>query len=249
MTISSSDWQLESLRFTLFRSVPIDSVVPLWETLTGEKPERIDSQPRASMIRETGDLGFGFLIHLSTPATISWNLAPSQEQQKSTKSSAVLGNSKEAKERFFSLLDNWLVSDTTPESNRIALGSASLIVTDSDEHSNRILDSLLPHVDIDVTHSTDFSYQINRSILSEVCTNLSINRLSNWKASHTKSVGLIVGTSPEVIEEPVDLYEARLTLDINTSQHNKDVLPKDVLPKLLQELDKLGTIILSEGDK
>ena len=85
-----NDWQVESLRFTLFRTRPVEIVIPLWETLTREKPEKVDSQPRANIITEEGTVVLGSLTHISDPLKINWVLSPSQEQQERTPSFAKL---------------------------------------------------------------------------------------------------------------------------------------------------------------
>ena len=92
------DWQVESLRLTLFRAKPIETVIPLWETLTGEKPEKVDSQPRANIIVENGTVVLGSLTHSSDPLRITWHLSPSQEQQQKTTSFPVLVSLFEIKE-------------------------------------------------------------------------------------------------------------------------------------------------------
>ena len=98
------DWQAESLRLTLFRTKPIETVIPLWETLAGEKPEKVDSQPRANIIVEAGTLVPGALTHMSDSLRINWNLSPSQEQQQKTPSFPTLGALLEAKAQFIRMM-------------------------------------------------------------------------------------------------------------------------------------------------
>ncbi len=243
------DWQVESLRLTLFRAKPIETVIPLWETLTGEKPEKVDSQPRANIIIEEGTVVLGSLTHMSDPLRINWTLSPSQEQQQKTASFPTLGSLFETKGQFFKMMNDWLSSDAVPETNRIALGSVSLIVNDNKASAYKQLSTLLHHVTIDIENSTDFFYQINRPIQSTVEPGLIINRLSKWSAVRAMGFGLFVGEKSEVIQEKRSYFASRLELDISTHQSNKKIFSKEKLTLLLQELSKLGDQISTDGDK
>jgi hypothetical protein len=243
------DWQVESLRLTLFRSKPIESVMPLWETLTGEKPEKVDSQPRMNMIAEYGTVALGALTHISDPLRISWNLLPSQEQQQKAAPFPTLGSLFETKDQFIKMMNDWLSSDSVPETNRIALGSVSIIINDNRASSYKQLSSFLHHVEIDIENSTDFYYQINRPIQSTFDSDLMINRLSKWNSIRIMGVGFLFGAKPEVIQDNRVYFATRLELDINTSQDNNNIFSRDKLTALLQELSKLGDQISTEGDK
>ena len=243
------DWQVESLRLTLFRAKPIETVIPLWETLTGERPEKVYSQPRANVIKEEGTVVLGLLTHRSDPLRVNWILSPSQEQQQKTASFPNLGSLFETKAQFVKIMSDWLSSDAVPETNRIALGSVSIILKDNRASAYKLLSTLLHHVTIDIENSTDFLYQINRPIQSAVETGLMINRLSKWNAANVMGFGLLLGERPEVIQDTRDYVAARLELDINTHQSNKRTFSKEELFPLLKELNDFGNQISTEGDK
>jgi len=243
------DWQVESLRLSLFRAKPIETVTPLWETLTGEKPEKIDSQPRANIIMEAGKVILGELTHMSDPLRINWNLSPPRERQQATSSFTTLGSLLETKNQFIQIMSDWLSSDAVPELNRLALGSVSLIVKNNKTSAYKQLSDLLHHVEIDIENSTDFLYQINRPIQSTVKPDLMINRLSKWSVAHYMGLGLLFGDKPEVITNNRDLIANRLELDINTHQSNKDIFLKEQLIQFIQEFSKYTDQISTEGDK
>ena len=243
------DWQVESLRVVLFRAKPIETVMPLWDTLTGEKPEKVDSQPRANIIIESGTVVLGSLTHISDPLRISWILSPSQEQQQKTTSFPTLGSLFETKRQFIKMISDWLSSDAVPETNRIALCSVSFIVNDNRALVYKQLSTLLHHVKIDIEDSTDFFYQINRPIQSTVDPDVIMNRLSKWSDVRAMGLGLLLGEKSEVIQENKGHFASRLELDINTHQSNKRIFPKEQLIPLLQELSNLGDQISTEGDK
>jgi len=243
------DWQVESLRLSLFRAKPIEAVTPLWETLTGEKPEKIDTQPRANIIIETGKVVLGILTHMSDPLRINWSLSLSQENQQVTNSFPTLGSLLETKNQFIQLMSGWLSSDAVPEINRLALGSISLIVKNNKTSAYKQLSDLLYHVEIDIEKSTDFLYQINRPIQSTVKPELMINRLSKWSVARYMGVGLLFGDKPEVITDNRGYSATRLELDINTHQSNKDIFSKEQLIQFIQEFSKYTEQISTEGDK
>lgn len=243
------DWQVESLRLTIFRATPVNDIVPFWEKLTGEKPEKVDIQPRDNIIIEEGRVVLGSLTHVSDHLRINWNLSPSQEQQQKTVSFPTLGSLSETKDQFIKMMSDWLASDSAPETNRIALGSVSLVVNDNRASAYKQLSNLLHHVEIDLENSTDFFYQINRPIKSAVEQDLVINRLSKWNAIRSMGVGLLIGDKPEAVKDERNYVASRLELDINTYQNNKKIFSKEKLILLLQELSKLGDQISTEGDK
>ena len=245
------DWQVESLRFTLFRASPIETIIPLWETLTREKPEKVDSQPRANIIIEEGTVVLGSLTHISDPLRINWTLSPSQEQQQRTASFPTLGSLFQIKGQFINMMKDWLTSEAVPKTNRIALGSISVIINENKASAYKQLSSFLHHVKIDIENSTDLVYQINRPIKSIVESGLIINRLSKWSAQRVSGIGFLVGERPELIQvqDPRSYFASRLELDINTSQYNKNPLPKEKLVPLLQEFSQLVDQISTEGDK
>jgi hypothetical protein len=186
---------------------------------------------------------------VSDPLRISWNLSPSQEQQQKTTSFPTLGSLFETKGQFINMMSDWLSSVAVPETNRIALGSVLMIVNNNRASSYKQLSELLHHVTIDIENSTDFFYQINRPIKSTVEPDLMINRLSKWNAVQFTGLGVLFGDKPEVIPDSRGYFATRLELDINTHQSNKRIFPKEKLITFLQEFDKLGDQISTEGDK
>ena len=242
------DWQVESLRFTLFRTRPIETAIPLWQTLTGEKPEKFDSQPRLNRIIEEGTVVLGYLNHTSDSVRIEWNLSPSLEQQQKTASFPTIGPLFQIKGQFIQMMNNWLTSEAVPETNRIALGSTSLIINETREETYKQLSTFLHHIEIDIENSTDLLYRINRPIKSTIESGLVINRLSKWSAMRIRGFEVTIGLKPEVIQGARIYFASKLELDINTSQDNIKPLSKEKLVPLLQELSQIVDQISKEGD-
>ena len=50
------EWDVESLRVSIFHPVALSTSVRtgLWEKVTGDRPESIDSRPREGVTRESG---------------------------------------------------------------------------------------------------------------------------------------------------------------------------------------------------
>jgi hypothetical protein len=243
------DWKVESLRLTLFRTKPIETVIPLWQNFAGEKPEKVDFRPRDNVIVEEGTIVLGSLVHMSDPLRINWTLSPSEEQQKKTTSFPFLGPLSEVKGQFLNIMIDWLKSGTIPDTNRLALGLVSMIVNENRESAYKKLSELLPYLKIDIENSTDFLYQINRPIKSTVENELLINRLSKWNAVRFMGIGFLLDDKPEVINTSKDFVATRLELDINTHQSNKRIFSKENSILLLRELSEIGDQISAEGDK
>ncbi len=244
-----TDWQVESLRFTLFRTRPIKTAMPLWQTLTGEKPEKFDSQPRANRITEEGTIVLGHLNHTSDSFRVDWNLSPSLEQQQRAVSFPTLGSLFQIKGQFIQMMNNWLTSEAVPQTNRIALGSNSLIINKNKEETYKLLSTFLHHIEIDIENSYDLLYRINRPTKSNIESGLIINRLSKWSAVRIRGWEVNIGVKPEVIQAPQIYFASRLELDINTSQDNVKPLPKEKLAPLLQELSQIIDQLSKEGDR
>lgn len=241
------DWQAESLRLTLFRTRPIETVIPLWETLTGQRPEKADSQPRANVITEEGPVVLGSLTHTSDPLRVNWILSPSQDQQQRTQSFPTLGSLSIVKAQFISMIADWLTSQAVPGTTRIALGSIALVINQNKASAYKQLAALLHHLQIDIENSTDLSYQINRPVNSTVQPGLIINRLSKWSAVHLYQ--FLIAPQQGPIRDPKTHVATRLELDINTSQHHTAPLPKDNLVPLLHEFSHIVDRISTEGDR
>lgn len=243
------NWQVELLRLTIFRATPTDQVVPLWENLTGEKPVKVDSQPRTNIIHEEGPYMDGTLIHVSNPIRIDWFLTPGEEQMRES-AFPILGPFAEIKDNFIQLMSKWLISEMVPDTKRMALGNTILLPLNSKELAYKQLSSLLSRVDLDVKNSTDFLYQINRPMKSRSnIPALEINRLSKWSAARIVGMGLFFDAKPEVITDtPKEYFACRLELDINTTQNRDQKFSKDETIMILKELSDLTDEIAEKGD-
>ncbi len=134
-------------------------------------------------------------------------------------------------------------------------GRLDMVLHFSDESSalSRVLNQLLPKVDIDVEHSSDFFYQINRPRLVQFGDQLSIkiNRLSKWSVaavvSHTMTV-----VANERFQRPSNVVASirnysRAELDLSTDPEVLE-LPAAQIEAIWEKLVDLAHELLLKGD-
>lgn len=242
-------WQVQSLRLTVFRQSPADTVTPVLEQMIGEKPTKVDYQPRDNVIREEIPIILGNLIHIANPIRTDFHLQPSEEQLKETSSFPVIGTYSEINKQFIELITASIIDASAPEINRIALGTTVLQPGENKESCYKILSEYLPHVEIDIENSTDFLYQINRPINSLLESGLVINRLTKWSAARFAGFGIMIGDRSEIVPDAKERFACRLEIDVNTSQYHTEILSKNNLPDIIHELNELCVRIMAEGDR
>jgi hypothetical protein len=134
---------------------------------------------------------------------------------------------------------------------RMAFGAVLAIPVADRIAGYRAIQPLLPSLNLDIEHSSDLFYQINRHVVSAAASRLHINRLSNW--------GVVLGTMQQVRIGPVGtpvlvtpgeggFTAVRLQLDINTDAERTEVIPSGTIRPLVEELIGFGKTIADRGD-
>jgi hypothetical protein len=239
------DWQAASLRLTAFPGMGAKVPIDTWfEKLTGQAPDQITRQ-RSGEMDAIGTIDATRLALNIAPVRIEWRLIPAEEDAILTNNFPNIGNFSQSADIFLQLMSGWLHS-IDQEVNRLAFGAELLIPVEDLPSGYRLLSSFLPSVTLDPDRSTDFLYQINRPRESQDVA-LSRNRLTKWSVSRLARLAFLPsGQVIPVVEG--DSYFARLELDINTSQNLTEMLPKDSLPAIFQELIELGKEISLKGE-
>ena len=103
---------------------------------------------------------------------------------------------------------------------------------------------------MDLEHSSDFLYQINRARDSTTgIADLKINRLSKWSVAAIRTGGIILEPAGITYQQtPQAIFACRLELDVNTQPEGPDPLPRTQTTSVLTELIDLGREIIAEGD-
>src|SRR5262249_17266511 len=113
----------------------------------------------------------------------------------------------------------------------------------SSKEAYRVLGAHLPTVNLD-SNPNDFLLQINRrKEKSDVVDGLPINRVCTWS-----KMNVAIQIEPGKRFRWPDRCYSAVELDINTVPERTEVLPRDSLARLFQELASLGIDIGERGD-
>ncbi len=246
-----SDWQLEQLRFTGFLSPLFDTVaVSVFQSVTGSEPVQTTENRQQAMQSAGGPFGGGKADVVKLPGRLDILLHPTDDAPPGA-GSATVGTWGENKELFDAGIRSWLGSK--PRLQRMALGVVCLRPTEDGITGYQMLDRLLPKVDIDVEHSSDFFYQINRPRLAKFDDAFSckINRLSKWSTaavvSHTFTfAGGRSGSAAPSVAASVRHY-CRAELDLSTDPEVGE-LPSQNLELVWTRLLEYAEEVLLNGD-
>ena len=243
-----AEWQTEGLRLTAFVVEPIGpGNLGWWEALLGEAPSVTQTRPRERAITEEGPFSGGKLSVVASTGRIDWRfgLDPSEPPPEFPS----VGTYETRHREFRDLMQRWL--EKSPPLNRLAFGAVLLSPVENMPEAYRVLDKLLPAVEIDPDRTRDLIYRINRRRSSRCgIEGLEVNRLSTWAATtvSTVEVELSIEGSEKVHQSQTLQYACRLELDINTAPGFGGELDKAKLPSLFDELVDLGSEITTEGD-
>jgi hypothetical protein len=240
---AASAWQLEFVRLIAFpASPPVFLDQDWWKDLVAEQPEDFVSTRKKEFRDDRGSFQ-GVLLSLTVDFTrVVWEARPPAVVDRSGDFPTLGGPFREKLGWFVELLDPWLTT-SCPPLLRLAFSAKLLQPAASAKEAYRVLAAHLPTVNLD-PNPNDFLLQINRRKgRSDVVDGLPINRVCTWSKMNV-ALFLEPGTP---FQWPDRCYSA-LELDINTAPERAEVLPRDSLPRLFQELASLGADIAERGD-
>ena len=246
-----TDWRAEQLRLTVFPMPGASIRSPeWWESMIGSPPDETASNPKRGSSLISGHHGTGKLLLKLEPDRIDWLFVPSETEPDSLPAALefpTVGTVEEGLTTFSDIVERWLAKDGIPEVSRIAFG-AVLMHPETDHRSGylRLPDYVPVRVD---PGSSDFLYQINRSVTSDIgIDGLRINRLSKWSVAKFMLFSFAL-TGTEIGQRPVPapVYALRLELDINTAPEFEGPIPRARLVDVYRELVRLGREIVAEG--
>lgn len=248
-TISLNDWHAESLRLSVFLVKAIDPTKEhFWESLVDYPPEQVQSRPQQQLVKEEGPLLDGWLSVEARNDRIDWRLSP--DPKLPPKELPAVGPYDFLQEEFQKLMLGWLAN--CPPTHRLAYGAVLLFPTDSLPNTYKMLNNLLPTIEINPENTHDFHYRINRrrpSCLGR--EGVEINRLSTWSAANISTIGVEITPSKQVkprVIQSIDQSVCRLELDINTAPESNAEIEQSIISKQFAELVDLGNEIATQGD-
>jgi hypothetical protein len=245
-------WQAEQLRCTNFFEPLFDvSADSVFGVFTGSEPTHISENRQQALQTATGIFNNFKLDVVKIPGRLDMVLHSGDESSALSPGISVLGPWTEVVGVFDDGVKAWL--QTHPKLQRLAFGTIVVDEVEDRVAGYKVLNQLLPKVDIDVEHSSDFFYQINRPRLVKFGDQLSIkiNRLSKWSVasviSHTVTV-----MAKERFQRPSNVVASirnysRAELDLSTDPEVLE-LPTAQIEAIWKTLLDLARELLSKGD-
>lgn len=247
-------WKAESVRLTAFPMPPFSpEKVTWWTDMAGLPPETQVSQPRIGGLKEEGAWEQGRLCLEMQPNRIDWHFLPVVTDDAGEKGVPVIGPFPDAVLKFIDMGRRWLAAPTTPKIQRLAFGAVLLQpVPDRKSGYMKMANYLKGSVTVDVDHSSDLTYSINRPRPSGAgVPKLDVNRLSKWSVMIWSRLLHIIPLTTTVDRKCTtgsQWYTCRLELDISTAADFPEPMPLDKLEPVWDELVDLGKEIAEQGD-
>lgn len=243
-------WMAYQLRLTSF-PIPLSQFDPTnwWHDTVGEIPESQQIQPKLNRRTEIGPFENGKLILEVQSDRIDWRYSsiiddplriPFSEEELVPLQNLLSG--------FQQIANHWL--GMAPPLIRLAFGGRlGIPVVSRSEGYQHLADYLHP-VRLNPDNMSDFLYQINRPVISNIVPDLQLNRLSKWSVvSATRGTIVIGEQGPTSTTLTHEFFYSHLELDINTRAENTDNFQSELLFPLFMELVHLGQGIAFNGDE
>jgi len=249
--ISEMPWQVEQLRCTGFLLPLFDvSAERVFQVVAESDPFEVSENRQQAVETASGSLDRFKLDVVKAPGRLDIVLH-SQDQPIASPGLMLLGPWVEIIDAFSSRVRGWLRSE--PRLQRLALGTIVLDEVTDRLTGYKLLNELLPKVDIDVEHSSDFFYQINRPrlVTFDRGSSVKINRLSKWSFVTVITRRFIVSTN-EPAQRPTNLVASlrnycRAELDLNTEEDILE-LPREHIEAIWEKLVDFARESLLKGD-
>lgn len=236
-----NDWTVEMMRLTAFPLSPPHHSISAelresWNRLFPSlAPAKIEEDVQSSTTRILGQVGRHRVLLTGNPISRECRYLgdPGTSLQY------------DAAARFFSdtLATPWLESAAVLPIRRLAFGAELHLPVESGADGRRVLDMMLPAVD--VGEAIDLHFQANWRRESQVLPGILLNRISQWSEQtlETLTVNLRAPKAPTTrTAENI----CHLRLDINTVPRKEPMNPADQAG-LFTELMQLGREIVEKG--
>jgi hypothetical protein len=235
------EWQVRSVRFTIFLQPTVQISSTVWQEITGHEPETSLAQKNLGIRQESGAFADGKLTVTIQPMRLDLQHEPADPAP-----SAVLGTFPSALDALRALIGRWLESGGFPGAQRLALGVILRAPVPDVRTGYNELRSYLRAVP-EAEDATDFLYQVNRPRDSDAgVSGLRINRLSKWSVSGWQTV--VVSSSGQLVGGPLQ-FACNLELDINTAPEPATELTIQAVPRIVDDLIAGATEVVEGGER
>ncbi len=211
-----------------------------FEVFSQAEPEKIVHDKKSGVVTAVGEFSSGQLTVQTQPGRIDYLLGPAPSDVLTLPK---IGPLDETWPLFTERILAWLV--TGPELTRLAFGTLALSDVDDRHSGYELLNKLLPRVDLDVEHSSDFNFQINRPRLHNLGpgSSVTINRLTKWSVAMLSALPVGLVESGALFKK----HACRLELDFNTAPRDA-ILPVEALPDIWKTLSAMAHEVTEKGD-
>ena len=239
------EWKHHHLRLTAF----LDNAMAIsentwWKDIVGSDPE--STNITGSQLKVEQGMRKDLILLLKVePLRVDWILQAKESQNFNELPN--LGDNAKALSTFKEITNDWFKNSKIPDIKRLAYGTRLYSIVDDRIKGYEELDRLLEFVEVHPETSSDFLYQINRSLSSATVDDLLINRLTKWHVANIKTVSIDTNAGQSKSLAP-DVFATTLDLDINSDADTEKLLPIDKLIILFEEFISLGKEITVKGD-
>lgn len=226
------------------------SAEDVFRMIAQSPPDQITENRQQAVQTAAGPFASAKLDVIRHPGRIDVLLSPA-DGPRASQGTRTIGNWIEVVDSFNTGIRLWLGSRA--ELQRLAFGAICLHEVADRKAAYSILNQLLPTVDVDIEHSTDFFYQINRPRLVTFQDSFSckINRLSKWSAATVVLQTVMIPGAEAAVQPPAFTAtlqnHCRAELDLSTDADIRQ-LPTHQLQEVWDKLTTFAAEILSKGD-
>ena len=247
LDVDFGEWDIESLRLSIFHPPGGGAVSGLWEQLMGIDPENQETRPRDGFHQEQGAAEGNRLLMVTQSGRLDWHIVADKPPRGDEGRSPVLKLN--AVERATPLLARALGMSLRSINlvHRLAFGVVLVWQVSDLNQGMRQLSKFLPQLDLDNRGGPDFVYQINRRLRSSCAPHVMINRLSRWQTEEFQGGTFRMTTAQPRIEMSDLVLVNKLILDVNTAS-DSNAISVDRMPALFDELTRLAHGVAIKGD-
>ena len=244
-------WDVESLRVTIFPPAGFwsaDQQIALWEEVTGQPPESINSNPQQGLTYAVGRVrGNQFILGVQEVQVerVDWHVQPLAPQNALLEGIPTVADPQGMLKTIHDGLQHSL--GTIKVVTRLAFGLGLVREVADVPAGMQQISPYLHNVTVCPSESTDFVYQINRRRNSTSVPHAEINRLGKWSVEEISSIALRMGPGQSPIRQDKEYYVRKLVTDINTTP-DTDALSNDRVHDLFHEMVDISNELATKGD-
>jgi hypothetical protein len=238
------DWEVETLRLSLFSNAATRVSDDDWRRLTNQTEEynrqispgatiyggrMEDTQVSLAAVGSRIDIVQSIIVP-DTPAS----------------DFLTFGAWSAGRDRFLRLAVPW-IKGAEPPVLRVAFGTVLLLRTADVVKSYEALKGLLKSVSVDSARMSDLFYRVNWKTTSKAVPHLLVNRITSWAALTARVARMELGGT--FVSSSTDAHAVRLEIDNSTDQLRTESFEPAQVTNLIDELVVLASATADNGEQ